>query len=810
MLPYDIHYDYIEAEDYVLFNKARLEIEPGITVVRGLNRDVKLPNGLSRQERIEKASNGSGKSAFFQIVPNLLLDSLPVGAGRKWVDFRKTKTKTPTITVGWHKEGSEDRYIQKKTWSETGVASYTSYLNGENQNTNTQRNAKIWRQDRIPVTAEEYFTLHYIDALARLPLFYGKDADKFEYILNLFDLQVISKIRNALKDRMSGVKEALAEERFLEDQLAGLLVEKRRLKGSELRKQYKPLRAKKRELTDRLDQLQATITRLEADKVRSRSTQKLFKLVHGTKVPLRSTLKDRVKLLQTQLSKAQQQDKVRDRVAVKRAAIQTLKGKVEHLLEASKFPVEVKSQVDAPSVRTLIDKLQSRTSCIESRLSRLKGSLEFIDLENPQKPCEEAFIALGNRKDIDSHLQEAIDNGGFYRNALKNLHTVGDQCYVCLTDLSGDKKQRIVKMLEKELAKQEKAVRKLRKQSKLATLAQEYTEQKAAYDTATLQVTEIKRSIKKEKAKLQGIQGSFNSKAAEKFYNTLETLISYREELAQLLSQLTPDTTGLSSAKMGKKLQVTVRILDSWIPVKDRVTEREGVLEKQKQVNLAEYSKLRDEADSLEEDLAKAYSESQHYQRVKEEVTQIQDKLAQFSAQLQDREALDALMEATSKTGIRIPILQHIAEILSTNMNNRAYLLFPEKTRFKMVVTEGSLDILVKRSSGAVCSVRNLSGAQKRMFVLLFLIARLPLIPRSKRSNLLILDEPTANLDPISQELFIQFLPVLNTVIPSIIVITPTTEEYNASREYVIVKSKGTSMLKAVTRESVDDIRTDK
>ena len=61
-----------------------------------------------------------------------------------------------------------------------------------------------------------------------------------------------------------------------------------------------------------------------------------------------------------------------------------------------------------------------------------------------------------------------------------------------------------------------------------------------------------------------------------------------------------------------------------------------------------------------------------------------------------------------------------------------------------------------------------------------------------------ILDEPSANLSLESLDKFKSLLPVLNKVIPSIIVITPRTDErYENAKEFTVVKTKGSSTIVA-------------
>jgi ABC-type transport system involved in cytochrome bd biosynthesis fused ATPase/permease subunit len=91
-----------------------------------------------------------------------------------------------------------------------------------------------------------------------------------------------------------------------------------------------------------------------------------------------------------------------------------------------------------------------------------------------------------------------------------------------------------------------------------------------------------------------------------------------------------------------------------------------------------------------------------------------------------------------------------------------------------------------------------MSGAESRLFQLLFLISVLPLIPSNKRLNLVILDEFEAGLDDESKHRVIhEFLPQLLSVTHHIIFVTPFDPPSNVdqSRVITVVKSSDTSTL---------------
>ena len=109
------------------------------------------------------------------------------------------------------------------------------------------------------------------------------------------------------------------------------------------------------------------------------------------------------------------------------------------------------------------------------------------------------------------------------------------------------------------------------------------------------------------------------------------------------------------------------------------------------------------------------------------------------------------------------------------------------------------IDILVHRRFGKrveTSDVRELSGAESRLLTYVMVLALMTFIPESKRSSVLIMDEPTANMSPEIIESFKQLLEVMATVIPTVVVVTPMPEEvYDGATCYTVVKRNGLSTI---------------
>ncbi len=143
--------------------------------------------------------------------------------------------------------------------------------------------------------------------------------------------------------------------------------------------------------------------------------------------------------------------------------------------------------------------------------------------------------------------------------------------------------------------------------------------------------------------------------------------------------------------------------------------------------------------------------------------------------------------------------IKAISARLMAEVNKYARHVFAEDYTFEFNWDSSQLNLLVNRKYGKktlTSDVRKLSGAESKLFTIVLVLALLTFVPARKRCNLMILDEPTANFSPETIERFKALLPILNKVIPSIIVVTPKTDErYEGAQEFTMLKENGQSIL---------------
>jgi DNA repair exonuclease SbcCD ATPase subunit len=206
------------------------------------------------------------------------------------------------------------------------------------------------------------------------------------------------------------------------------------------------------------------------------------------------------------------------------------------------------------------------------------------------------------------------------------------------------------------------------------------------------------------------------------------------------------------------------------------------------------------DADGLADKIATLSDELRTARHNNEQHLALKARLAQVDGRLSDKAPLELLEQAFSRDGVESLQIRALCARLETQIQKLAPLLFPEDYRFEFDLSK-HFDIIVHRNykgKTIQSDVRLLSGSETRMFSLLLFMGLTVFIPKNKRLSLLILDEPESAMSPQYLERFMAFLPVLNSVVPTILIVTPQSPDLYASlnpKFVTVVKKNGRSSL---------------
>lgn len=221
---------------------------------------------------------------------------------------------------------------------------------------------------------------------------------------------------------------------------------------------------------------------------------------------------------------------------------------------------------------------------------------------------------------------------------------------------------------------------------------------------------------------------------------------------------------------------------------------------------IEDYFNLEDK--TIDKDVFTKYTEaSTKYQELRtrfeaakinyEKLVKIDEQLSNMQEQLKDVKPLEYLVELFQDKTLKKRIVQMIGTRLMTLVNKYAAVVFNEDYKFELNWDSSQISILCTRKSGKrllVSDVRKLSGAESRLFTLILVLSLIAFVPKNKRPNCLILDEPDSALSTETAAAFFKILQQLTNVVESVVVITVRRDAYPGSRCYTVLR-EGTSRI---------------
>jgi DNA repair exonuclease SbcCD ATPase subunit len=724
-------------EDTLLFKDLHFQIPKGLSVVYGLNRT----NGKKSMQ-----ANGAGKSSAFAAIGETLYEEPIVGLKE---DTIKQGKRTVRLQLGKKRVD----VVRKNTKLEILV-------NGRPKEFRKKSDGREWLRKNLPMSQAEFNTYGFLDARVPHPLVMGTSTERKRFFTEAFGLDKIDVERRLFEAELSQLKRVRTAYKELkavfDADKARALPKEERLK----------LLARKKKYEAELEELQAKHVRLQ-DIMRLLA----FEETAGKKLrqfdAICPDLEDYSQLFKdTQANLRDNKAKLRDAQAW-----------AEYQRDSRKYTKAYAALSD--EAKALIDKLgfgKARKRCKDAatELSEIEVTIESherylsdFDMKKPAKPEEERPDA--NKKELRARL-ESLEHK--LEHALKFKTGTCDSC-------GQDVKVRDPKELKRK-AKEVSAL------LELIDLWDEYDTQRAEY--------------KEFKAKRDKIEAELPDLKAQR--KRLKGYKSIGAELRELPEEPEPFT--------GKKLEVEVceqmveedrkqlELLEFIDPNIDHVHDLRKLTDKQRNA-AAVGPKLNERINELHEKLSSLKARLEVNRSVTDGLQKMKDRLLEMRAELINEEPLKLLVKAYSDKAMKRMAIKSVSTKLMQEINKYAKLIFPEDFDFGFSWESSKISLTVtrkyrqgKKVKTLTSDVRKLSGAESKLYTFILVLAHLTFVPARKRSNVLILDEPDSNMSAETSDAFKKLLPILNKVIPSIIVITPRTEQrYEGAQEFTVLKEKG-------------------
>lgn len=746
--------------ELVYWKKADLTFEPGITCILGHNKNA----------RVQGASNGSGKSSLFIPLHSALGYAAPLIKGKQGARDAYGRGSEGSVEF---KRGKHVYKIVRKG------PKYQVLKDGQDLGLRTQQLALETITRLRGLTEAQFYSTVYLDSSKAHAIQSGSSAERLHFFTDLFDLHNVDEVKKYCAKLLSAASDADRECARIQEELKTIDV-----KNTEaLENEYAGLVRKQNRYQTAL-RTHVTITHkldlLEADAKAQAAIEKLMLFAGGFK-----------------LSQVRADLAAHSSYREASAAYRTWKQQVTDLeseIRGLQHSIGQLSLKEARAKLLLLDQAQGlekpeapdakRQPKAAAKLCRLLGADELqskhrktLDKKQGQLQAKTRELQA-TRDELASHLDADADG----------------KCPMCLSRLKPRHFQTLVTELDSSINKTKKQLSVLKSLQEALSAELEYQ----AYEEA---LTEWKRrsvdytpdAHKQHRKYVQAMQTLKRLRQSEPPTPSArpklseDVLLARQEQLLKL--RALKERPGLPEdtehevrqfCKINGGLPFDIPVLRTYLAdqqekVKRLLTEANNRI-----------PQLRSQIDVLKAEAKRA--------------RQLRRQLSEHKANAADLPVLQMLVEAYSKTGIKNLLIKRLARQIEKNLNALAPRVLHEPMSFQLIVEGQNFHVLATRRNlgkTKIGDVRTLSGAERRMFILLFLLATLPMLPSAKRYDTLVLDEPDANLDPPNRMMLRdRLLPRLLKVVPKIVVLTPNQDIIpQGARVLTAVKHNNVSVL---------------
>lgn len=716
--------------NYGNIKKAKLDLDyQGITFIFGKNKDAS-----------PGATNGAGKSQFFTALPELVFGKPPSGN-----DGHKHKDAKIRLTF----EDNNKTYQFTKEYGKSKKFVVTK--DGENLNVRTLDYAQKKLQAFFGRSEEDFYTRIYIDSLLPHPLISGSAAQKQAFFVSMFHLENIDNIRKLLLAELSTVQKTAAsyrEVKVLFDEAKSQLTTTAE-EREELSNRINKLREKRDRLLEESSEAQRVKELLAFERDNEKLLSRFFKLssVSTFEEDRKALLLERKVLREQREAAIEWKAYNKARVAYDRALASFQKeldalGLTEDLKLVAKYSKKY-------------EELQEKSSLLSREIALLQDQVVKVsrveEAKYDVKTCELRVYKL--------------------KEELEHVHEFkSGKCPTCGSSVEA----RPVKEVKRDLAKWKDRLAK----------AQAYED----YKEACKKNKEIQGQLKE---KTDELEETDRLKKKYKKYKEAEKLLDKQPE-----KPTKPDVPKVESEDIEEKLESVLKkleVLNAIEPVIERVRDLKKLTTEDRE-RAKVYESVNEKLRSYNEKLTELEALKVSQDEALKNLQRLKQRVITLKKQAADEPILKSLVKAYSNKGMKKLMIQRYASLLQSQVNKFAKYTFSENFTFEFKY-DTRLQILVHRKYGKkvlTSDVRRLSGAEKRMFILLLVVACYTMTPVRFRSNVLILDELEANMGPEAIQNFLKVLPILNKIIPHIIVITPNPDlDVPGARAFTAVKHRG-------------------
>lgn len=737
-----------------------------LLVVRGQNRNAGDP----------QQSNAAGKSLFLSALPTIRYSAPPVSVKSRDLSGMENGTMLALEFSG------TDRYRLEQSYKSS--VKYKCFKNGTDLEWRTTPIARKNIEGLLPWDEDLFYSTIYLDGRRPFTFQMGTDAQRLAAFTGMFDLSHFDSVRAKLLERRRELDKFKVEHDTLQAELVrckSILDKNPWTKEDET--EWNALTSDRCKWTARWSKA-------------STEVQRLTPLV---------ALWDRQQQLDKHVSVTVDVKQVRRQAALHREWDKYDSDSEEYTRKRSKIHKRLRKLTEVGDPHDLekrLAKAQKLAGQLEERVSAAERRREKLTERLTALREEYTGVAGKLAKLPKTKVQDDVDVAGERHklNQLSKLSGLGSKCPTCGQQIDEKKIRRMVRESQVKLNAIETAIHRQELAAKVENLRVLGVELKGRLSEADKQeLADVEKQAREIAGKRDQLEQLVDVARARRRLEDLE---------ASLVPPKEPD--GPRPACTRKELeeqyaqyqkQRKVEELRNQLREELETLTGEPVLESRPDLEaaVARQAKAHKALQKVNEFSRELEGKRAQHKMAARNLKELQAKVKVSDQALTDIPVLDGLIAAYGNKGLKVSATQRIASMVEESLNDRARLIFPEPVTFRLEVTEGRFSVsytIGKRTA----DVQRLSGAESRQFALLFLSARLPLIPSHLRTNLLVLDEMDANMSDATRQTFVHdFLPYMQTLVPNIVVVTPDLRtSYQGAHVIKVVKQGTTSTVRGL------------
>lgn len=681
--------------------------------------------GLNKSDQFKGKNANAVGKSYFFSSLGEMLFDQPI-VGLK-IDKAKEGSRFLEFTKGKNEYKIQSSFKGKKEH-------FQIFKNGEDMGFRTTKNGKEAMAKLLPLNNEEFSTYVHIDSQVPHPLVRGNFQARKSFFTSFFNLDQIDSERKILQAELALINKDKA--RLVEVQKS----------FDDLKKDLLP-KSKRLSLEAELETLQKKLNKAIKGNEEVQEVQRVL----GFEMSVGKELREFRRITTVENFEADF-EKFKARLSRFADSIQDAKSYL-HYLELKAEYDKKKKEVGDFDLKDLnkafekFEELNPKFQLLRSKLDDLKKVGKPKKVEKPLQDRDDLVAKRSRLKDDLSHAKE------FKKG----------KCPTCGSSV----KAHDPSVIEKELAKVNKLIENADEYEQYKI---EHKEYKAYVETKE----ELESSIEKLKPEIR----------------QLKLKVKKLELVRELKKPLKVDEPKFSVEELiekQEKLESVIQTLKFFKPHVDTLRVLESITDEQKE-KAREYNPTL--AISLQEKISEIKAKLELHAAVKGKAMKLKKRIEKLQVMTENEEALKLLVKGYSDKAIKKMAVEAISQYLMEHVNKyAAQVSVFHGFQFSFVWTSTQISLLAHRPNGDVSDVRKLSGAESKLFTMILVLSLLAFVPSKRRCNILILDEPTASMHRASTEAFHELLGVMNQMIPSIVIITPKTEErYPDAHEYTVIR----------------------